>query len=148
MNTFITITLNDRIYYLSLIQISFLSIFLWSVWSTFLCFPILLDSLYFYVLNEIAISSSLKGVVLCRQWSILFNHTLVLGCLSSVSPTGLFIWETHCPFSVLALTTPLLTIDLSWGEQYELRFHNSPAFQWGRLEGWRVSICVLVWNTD
>ena len=114
MNIFITITLNDRIYYLSLIQISFLSIFLWSVWSTFLCFPILLDSLYFYVLNEIAISSSLKGVVLCRQWSVLFNHALVLGCLSSVSPTGLFIWETHCPLTVRAWHSTVRAICFCW----------------------------------
>lgn len=53
------------------------------VWNIFLCFPIFLDSLCSYMLNERAISPSLKGVVLCRQWSVLFNHALVLGCFSN-----------------------------------------------------------------
>ena len=114
MIIFITITLNYRIYYLPLNQISFLSLFSWFIWSIFLCFPILLDSLYFYVLNETAISSSLKGVVLCRQWSILFNHALVLGCLSSVSPIGLFSWKTHCPLTVRAWHSIVWAVCFCW----------------------------------
>ena len=56
------------------------------IWNTFLCLLIFCLTFFvcFYVLGKTAFPPILKGVALCRAWTLLKNLVLGLGCLSNL----------------------------------------------------------------